>query len=100
MPSTIPAARFARRFDPATGGRYRVALYVADFTESPVTYRPARVDDRRTLKAAARRLAHYIARQSRRGYTGERFDYLYIITPEGERLPLAEARKRIRDAES
>lgn len=28
-------------------------------------------------------------------YSGERFDCLYIVTPEGERLPLAKARERI-----
>lgn len=91
---TIPAALFSEQWAPAPGG-YRVALYRGNFERSPVVYRPAACSDHRTLKAAARRLAHYIARQSRRGYSGARFDCLYIVTPSGERLPLKTARARI-----
>lgn len=66
-----------------------------DYAESPVIYSRAASYGHATLKAAARRLASLIARQGRRGYAGERFDSLYIVTPEGERLPLRAARERI-----
>lgn len=88
------AARYSDRWPPVPG-RFRVALYTGNYADSPVIYSPALAYEHRTLKAAARRLAHIIARQSRRGYTGERFDSLYIVTPEGERLPLRAARERI-----
>lgn len=88
------AALFAGRWNPVPG-RFRVALYKSDYADSPVIYAPACSFEHRTLKAAARRLAHMIARQSRRDYKGERFDCFYIVTPEGERLPLAKARERI-----
>lgn len=88
------AARYSDRWPPVPG-RYRVALYKGDYAESPVIYSPALAYEHRTLKAAARRLAHMIARQSRREYKGERFDCLYIVTPEGERLALNAARERI-----
>lgn len=92
--ATYFAALFAGRWNPVPG-RFRVALYKGDYAESPVIYSPAMAFEHKTLKAAARRLAHIIARQSRRGYSGERFDCLYIVTPDGERLPLAKARERI-----
>lgn len=88
------AARYSDRWPPVPG-RFRVALYKGDYAESPVIYSPALAFEHRTLKAAARRLAHLIARQGRREYKGERFDCLYIVTPEGERLPLKAARERI-----
>jgi len=88
------AALFAGKWNPVPG-RFRVALYKGNYADSPVIYWPALAYEHRTLKAAARRLAHMIARQSRRGYSGERFDCHYIVTPEGERLPLAKARERI-----
>lgn len=92
------AARFSAPWPPAPDGRHRVALYKALFNVSPIVYRQDRFSDHRTLKAAARRLAHLIYRQSRSGYTGERFDALYIVTPDGERLPLREAQRRIKEA--
>lgn len=88
------AARYSDRWPPVPG-RFRVALYKGDYAESPVTYSRAASYEHATLKAAARRLAHMIARQSRREYKGARFDCLYIVTPQGERLPLAKARERI-----
>lgn len=88
------AARYSDRWPPVPG-RYRVALYTGNSAASPVIYDRAASYEHKTLKAAARRLAHMIARQSRRGYSGERFDCLYIVTPEGERLPLRAARERI-----
>lgn len=92
--ASYSAALFAGKWNPVPG-RFRVALYKGNYAESPVIYSPALAFEHRTLKAAARRLAHIIARQSRREYKGERFDCLYIVTPEGERLPLAKARERI-----
>lgn len=89
------APRFRDGRWPPVPGRYRVALYKGNFAASPVIYERAASYEHKTLKAAARRLAHMIARQSRRGYSGERFDSLYIVTPEGERLPLRAARERI-----
>lgn len=77
--------------------RYRVACYGGDFSATPVTYTRAVAFDHRTLKAACRRLASLIARQSRRGYTGVRYDSLYVLTPDGRRLPLIEARKESGD---
>lgn len=88
------AARYSDRWPPVPG-RFRVALYKGDYAESPVIYSRAASYEHATLKAAARRLASLIARQGRRGYKGERFDSLYIVTPEGERLPLRAARERI-----
>ena len=87
------AARFSYQWPPAGRGMWRVAKYKADTRQSPVVYHAYSVSDRRTLKAAIREIAHLIARQARRGYRGERFDCLYIITPEGARLPLTAARK-------
>ena len=92
--ASYSAALFAGKWNPVPG-RFRVALYKGDYAESPVTYDRAASYEHKTLKAAARRLAHMIARQSRRGYSGERFDCLYIVTPNGERLALNAARERI-----
>lgn len=92
--ASYSAALFAGKWNPVPG-RFRVALYKGDYAGPPVIYSPALAFEHKTLKAAARRLAHMIARRSRRGYSGERFDCLYIVTPEGERLPLAKARERI-----
>lgn len=89
------SACYSFRWPPAPNGGWRVALYVAAFQTTPVVYRPHVFSDHATLKAAVRRLAHLIARQSRRGYTGERFDSLYIVSPDGERLPLNAARARL-----
>lgn len=92
--ASYSAALFAGKWNPAPG-RFRVALYKGNYADSPVIYSPALAYEHRTLKAAARRLAHMIARQSRREYKGERFDCLYIVTPDGERLALNAARERI-----
>jgi hypothetical protein len=89
------ASTFSAPWPPADDGRYRVALYKGTFATSPVVYRQHTFSDHRTLKAACRRLAHIIFRQSRRGYTGERYDAAYIVMPDGERLPLNAARKRL-----
>ena len=86
------ASHFSAPWPAAPDGRYRVALYKGTFGTSPVVYRQDRFSDHKTLKAAVRRLAHIIARQGRRGYTGERFDAAYIVSPEGERWPLNKAR--------
>lgn len=90
------APRYPDRWPPVPG-RFRVALYKGDYSATPIVYSRAASYEHATLKAAARRLASLIARQGRRGYTGERFDCLYIVTPEGERLPLRAARERIAD---
>lgn len=92
--ASYSAALFTGRWNPVPG-RFRVALYKGNYADSPVTYSPALAYEHRTLKAAARRLASLIARQARRGYSGERFDCLYIVTPDGERLALNAARERI-----
>lgn len=91
------AATYADRW-PAKPDRFRVACYVGNFADSPVIYSGAVAFDHRTLKAAARRLAHLIARQSRSGYVGARYDSLYIVTPEGERLALRSAQARIAES--
>lgn len=97
-PYQIPERCFpAGRWPAADGGRFRVATY-AETGASGGTYHKAESSDHRTLKAAARRLAHLIARQSRRGYSGKRFDALYIVTPEGERLALRTAQARIKES--
>lgn len=92
------AAKYSAPWPPAPNGRYRVALYKALFAVSPIVYRQHSFSDHATLKAAARRLAHLIARQGRSGYKGERYDSLYIVTPEGERLALRTAQARIKGA--
>lgn len=89
------APRFRDGRWPPVPGRYRVALYIGNFAASPVIYDRAASYEHKTLKAAARRLASLIARQGRREYKGERFDCLYIVTPDGERLALNAARERI-----
>jgi hypothetical protein len=89
------ASAFSCPWPPADDGRYRVALYKGTFATSPVVYRQDSFSDHRTLKAACRRLAHIIYRQSRRDYRGERYDAAYIVAPSGERWPLNEARKRM-----
>lgn len=86
------AAKYSAPWPPVPG-RYIVAAYRGNFAESPIVYERAAFWQHRTLKAAARRLAHLIARR-----TGERFDSLYIVTPAGERLPLRKARERIKGA--
>lgn len=89
------SACYSYRWPPAPNGGWRVACYVASFQTTPVVYRPHVFSDHRTLGAAVRRLAHLIARQSRRDYRGERFGSLYIVAPDGERLPLNAARERL-----
>lgn len=93
----VPSARFSCPW-PAVPGRYRVALYKGTFATTPVVYRQHRFSDHRTLKAACRCLASILHKQGRSGYTGERIDAAYIITPEGERLPLRSAQARINPA--
>lgn len=85
------APRYSNRA-PAIPGRYVVAAYRADWSESPIVYDLAAFWEHRTLGAACRRLARLIARRSP---DVPRFDSLYIVTPEGERLPLKAARERI-----
>ena len=87
-------ANFSKQWA-AVPGKFRVALYRADFSQSPIVYSPAASFEHRTLKAAARRLAHFIYRQSRSAYKGAQYHCLYIVTPEGERLPLRAAQARI-----
>lgn len=94
----MKAATYSAPWPPAPDGRFRVALYKALWNVTPVVYRQHSFSDHRTLKAAARRLAHLIARQSKAGYSGERYDSLYIVTPDGERLALRTAQKRIRES--
>lgn len=93
------ASEFSARWPAADDGRYRVALYKGTFATSPVIYRQDSFSDHRTLKAAVRRLAHIIARQSRRDWKGERFDAAYIVAPSGERWPLNRARAILAERE-
>lgn len=75
------------RFAPISG-RYLVALYSGDYSRSPAVYRPAACYPHKALGAAIRRLASIIAeRKGRHGYAA-----LYIVTPDGDRLSLKEAR--------
>lgn len=85
------AARWLERWPAAPKG-YRVACYNGDWNESPVIYTQAACFDHRTLAAACRRLATLI---HRRKPDCPRFDCLYIVTPEGARLPLKAARERL-----
>lgn len=88
------AAMFRGTWNPVPD-RYLVALYVGDYSATPVIYSPAASFPHRTLKAAARRLASLIHQQSKHGHRGAKFDCLYIVTPSGERLPLRVAQRRI-----
>lgn len=89
-----PAKVFSSQWA-AVPGKFRVALYRGDFAATPIRYSPAASFEHRTLKAAARRLASLIYQGHRHGYKGPQYHCLYIVTPEGERLPLREAQRRI-----
>lgn len=91
----MQAATYTARWPIAPRDQFRVALYRGDYTASTIVYHRAAFSDHRTLKAACRRLAHLIHQQGRTGYTGERYDRMYIVTPDGERLPLRAAQARL-----
>ena len=94
----VYAPAYDSRWPPAPNGRYRVACYTGNYERTPVVFTQAASFDHRTLKAAVRRLASLISRQAVSGYRGARYDSLYIVTPEGKRLPLSAARKLIMES--
>lgn len=100
-PYQIPDSCFPSGRWPAKPDRFRVACY-SETGASGGTYYGAVAFDHRTLKAAARRLAHIINRQTppahRAPWRGVRYDALYIVTPSGERLSLREAQARIEES--
>lgn len=87
----MSAATYSRPW-PVAPGKYRVATYRGNFERSPIVYHPADRFDHRTLRAACLRVATLIAR---RKADCPRYDAIYIITPEGERLPFNAARSRL-----
>ncbi len=77
---------------PVEPGRYQVCTYDSDWSVTPPDYSRNAAYSHRTLKAAARRLARMLSGRS--GRHGA--DVFYILTPEGERLPLRSAQARIK----
>jgi len=99
-PAMLPALTPCGNCPPAPKG-YRVALWQGDYSQEAIAglngnpaamWTLALVSDHRTLGAACRKLAHYIARQGRRGYQGPRFDRFLVVLPDGIALSLNAAR--------
>lgn len=81
---------------PPIPGAFQVVTYDADFSRRPwpPDYSRNASYSHRTLKAAARRLARMLSGRGGRPLA-DGADVAYILTPDGERLPLRAAQARI-----